>query len=179
MMTAGETLARHLSTFGELPPADFAAVASLKAEEREVARQTDLLSNGDQPTHIVVILSGLLYRYNIGPEGKRQIHSFYLPSEAPSLETLYIDYMDNNLGAVVPSRVGLISTTRSTGSSMSGPKRANCYGARRWSRRRSFASGWSATAICRRTWGSPICSAKCTPARMPSGWSTMAAARCR
>ena len=55
MMTAGETLARHLSTFGELPPADFAAVASLKAEEREVARQTDLLSNGDQPTHIVVI----------------------------------------------------------------------------------------------------------------------------
>ena len=109
MMTAGETLARHLSTFGELPPADFAAVASLKAEEREVARQTDLLSNGDQPTHIVVILSGLLYRYNIGPEGKRQIHSFYLPSEAPSLETLYIDYMDNNLGAVVPSRVGLIS----------------------------------------------------------------------
>ncbi len=56
-----------------------------------------------------MVLSGLLYRYTIGPEGKRQINSFYLPKEAPSLETLYIDYMDNNLATVVPARIGFIS----------------------------------------------------------------------
>ncbi len=107
--SVGETLARHLASFGELPPADFDAVAALKGEVRDLPRQTDILRNGDQPAHVVLVLSGLLHRYTIGPEGKRQIHSFYLPNEAPSLETLYIDYMDNNLGAVVPTRVGLIS----------------------------------------------------------------------
>jgi CRP-like cAMP-binding protein len=109
MISVGETLARHLASFGELPAADFAAVAALKAEVRDVPRQTDVLRNGDQPTNVIVVLSGLLHRYTIGPEGKRQIHSFYLPKEAPSLETLYIDYMDNNLATVVPSRIGLIS----------------------------------------------------------------------
>lgn len=109
MISVGETLARHLTSFGELPPADFAAVAALKAEVRDVPRLTDLLRNGDHPTHVVVVMSGMLQRYTIGPEGKRQVHSFYLPNEAPSLETLYIDYMDNNLATVVPSRVAFIS----------------------------------------------------------------------
>ena len=109
MISVGETLARHLASFGELPPKDFDAVAALKAEVRDVPRQTDVLRSGDQPTNVIVVLSGLLHRYTIGPEGKRQIHSFYLAGEAPSLETLYIDYMDNNLAAVVPSRIGLIS----------------------------------------------------------------------
>ena len=109
MTSVGETLARHLASFGELPPADFEAVAALKAEVRDVPRQTDVLRNGDRPTHVVIVLAGMLQRYTIGPEGKRQIHSFYLPNEAPSLETLYIDYMDNNVASVVPSRIGLIS----------------------------------------------------------------------
>ena len=109
MRPVGETLASHLMSFGELPAADRDALAGLKAEVRDVPRLADVLGSGDHPTHVVIVLSGLLYRYRVGPEGARQIHSFYLPSEAPSLETLYIDYMDNNLGAVVPSKVGLVS----------------------------------------------------------------------
>lgn len=109
MTPVGEILARHLMSFGELPAADRAALAALEAEVRDLPRLTDVLRSGDRPTHVVVVLSGLLYRYGVGPEGGRQIHSFYLPTEAPSLETLYIDYMDNNLGAVVHSKVGLIS----------------------------------------------------------------------
>lgn len=109
MSSVGETLARHLACFGELPPADRAALAALTAEVREVARQTDIYRSGDDPAHVVVVLDGLLYRYSIARDGARQIHSFYLPTEAPSLETLFLDYMDNNLGAIIPSRIGLIS----------------------------------------------------------------------
>jgi CRP-like cAMP-binding protein len=108
MQRLGETLARHLSCLGELPEPDRAAVAELDGEVRELGRLRDQLREGDHPTTVVIVLSGLLYRYTIGPEGARQIHSFYLPTEAPSLETLYLDYMDNNLGAVVDSRIGLI-----------------------------------------------------------------------
>ncbi len=46
MSEVGETLARHLATFGELPAADFAAVSALKAEVRDVPRQTDVLRTG-------------------------------------------------------------------------------------------------------------------------------------
>ncbi len=109
MTEVGELLARHLATFGDMPAADYDAVSALRAEVRDFPRQTDVLRNGEHPNNVVVVLSGLLQRYTVGPEGKRQIHSFYLPNEAPSLETLYIDYMDNNLATVVPSRIGLIS----------------------------------------------------------------------
>ena len=109
MTPVGEILARHLMSFGELEAADQAALAELSADVRDLPRLADVLRGGDRPTHVVVVLSGLLYRYGVGPEGGRQIHSFYLPTEAPSLETLYIDYMDNNLGAVVHTKVGLIS----------------------------------------------------------------------
>ena len=107
MNSVGERLAQHLCCFGELPSADRAALASLSAEVRDVARLTDIFQTGDQPDNVVLVLSGLLYRYTLGSEGRRQIHSFYLPAEAPSLETLYIDYMDDNLGAVIHSRVAL------------------------------------------------------------------------
>ncbi len=108
MSLVGETLARHLSCLGDLPEPDRTAICGMDGEVRELARLRDQLREGDHPTDVVVVLSGLLYRYTIGPEGARQVHSFYLPTEAPCLETLYIDYMDNNLGAVVDSRIGLI-----------------------------------------------------------------------
>lgn len=105
---AGRLLARHLSCFGTMSKSDWNAVAALRGEIRDVPRFKDILKEGERPKHVVLVLAGLIYRYNIGPEGARQIHSFYLPGEAPSLETLYIDYMDNNLGAVIDSRVALI-----------------------------------------------------------------------
>jgi CRP-like cAMP-binding protein len=104
----GRILARHLSCFGELPPADRAAIEALDADVREIGRLRDILRAGEHPDNVVVVLSGFLYRYTIGPEGARQVHSFYMPSEAPCLETLYIDYMDNNLGATIDSVIGLI-----------------------------------------------------------------------
>jgi CRP-like cAMP-binding protein len=105
----GETLARHLACFGELPEPDRDAVAALDGEIRQVPRNTDLVRVGDQPRHVVLVMTGLLQRYAFAADGQRQIHSFYVPGEAPCLETLYIDYMDNAVGAVVDSRVGLIA----------------------------------------------------------------------
>jgi CRP-like cAMP-binding protein len=108
MTVIGETLAFHLDLIGELSAEDRAAIVALEGEVRDIPRHKDIIRHGDRGTHAVIVLGGLLQRYTIGPEGKRQIHSFYLPTDSPCLETLYIDYMDNNLGAVVDSSVGLI-----------------------------------------------------------------------
>ena len=109
MSGVGETLAGHLALIGELPEDDREALIALDAEVRDVKRLDDIIRAGDHPTNVVIVLDGFLYRHTLGPNGARQIHSFYLPTDAPCLETLYIDYMDNNLGAVVHSEVGLIS----------------------------------------------------------------------
>src|SRR5829696_6672666 len=42
------------------------------------------------------------------PSGRPADPSFYLPTDTPCLETLHIGVMDNNLGAVAPSRIGLV-----------------------------------------------------------------------
>jgi CRP-like cAMP-binding protein len=108
MSVIGETLAFHLSLLGELQGDDRSAIANVEGEVRELKRHDDIIRDGDRGTHTVIVLSGLLQRYTMGAEGKRQIHSFYLPTDSPCLETLYIDYMDNNLGAAVDSQIGLI-----------------------------------------------------------------------
>ena len=108
MTKVGEVLVQHLTTMGELPEPDRSALAALEGTIQRLPRLTDCLRDGDHPNNVVVVLKGMLFRYTIGHQGVRQIHSFYLPTEAPCLETLYIDYMDNNLGAVVDSTIGLI-----------------------------------------------------------------------
>ncbi len=105
----GETLARRLRQIGELAPEDEAALRGMAGEVRDVARGADLLAEGDErPAESVFVLSGLLQRYNINADGRRQVHSFYLPGDTPCLETLHLDYMDNNLGAATPARVAAV-----------------------------------------------------------------------
>lgn len=108
MVQLAEMLARHLATIGELPPEDYAALCSLPGEIRSAPRHADVLELGERPNEVVLVLSGLLYRYSLSPDGIRQVHSFYMPTEAPCLETLYIDYMDNGLAAAVDCEIGAI-----------------------------------------------------------------------
>ena len=108
MTELGETLARHLECFGTLPEPDRAAIVALDGERRSVGRMRDIYSVGAQPRHAVLVLSGFLFRYSLGASGGQQVHSFYLAGEAPDLETLYLDYMDNNLAAAVDSEIGMI-----------------------------------------------------------------------
>ena len=104
----GETLLKHLLCFGRLSNDDADAIRCVDGEVRRVGRNGDLLRVGDKPGFSVVLLSGFLCHYNIRAEGARQIHSFYMPSDTPSLETLNIGVVDNSLGALVDSRVGLV-----------------------------------------------------------------------
>ena len=104
----GEGMERRLRQIGELADGDAYALHSLEGQIREVGRGEDLLVEGDRPTTSVIVLSGLLQRYNVSGEGRRQIHGFYIASDTPCLETIHIDYMDNNLGAAAPSRVGIV-----------------------------------------------------------------------
>jgi CRP-like cAMP-binding protein len=104
----GETLLAHLRLFGTLTDEDAAALRGMTGAVRKLGRDEDVLRVGDRPKEVVIVLSGLLHRYTLNGDGGRQIHSLYFPTDAPSLETLHMDYIDNSLAAVVPSEVGVI-----------------------------------------------------------------------
>ena len=105
----GEALSKHLSCIGELSKDDLGALQRIKGEIRTFPKGKDILTAGDVPHYSVVVLKGFLCRHSWKRDGTRQIHSFYIPTDAPSLETLHIDYLDNSLSAVVPSTVGVIA----------------------------------------------------------------------
>src|SRR3954451_25216046 len=107
----GEIFVKHLGLIGTLSDEDRAALLSLRGEIRDVARGEDVLRQGERPSHSVVVISGLLQRYTLTPQGTRQIHSFYLPTDTPCLETLHIDVMDNALATLAPSRLGFVAHT--------------------------------------------------------------------
>jgi CRP-like cAMP-binding protein len=104
----GSVFIKHLGLLGTLDDEDCKALLSLKGEVRNVGRGHELFRVGDRPTEAVVVIRGLLQRHTLSAEGKRQIHSFYLPGDTPSVESIHVDRMDNILCAVVPSKVGLV-----------------------------------------------------------------------
>jgi len=81
---------------------------SVPGEVRDVRRHDDISKAGESPKFSVVVIRGFLQRYVTRRDGSRQIHSFYLRADAPSLETLNVDRLDTNLCAIVKSTVGII-----------------------------------------------------------------------
>ena len=104
----GQVLLDHLSTVGELCPRDREAVLEVQGEIRTFRRHEDISKAGCEPAFSAVVVTGFIQRHVSRRDGSRQIHSFYIPGDAPSLESLHLDYLDSNLSAVVPSEVALI-----------------------------------------------------------------------
>jgi CRP-like cAMP-binding protein len=104
----GETILRRLEQIGKLAEEDKAALLSLRGTTRKLKRGEDVLKEGEHPTEAVIVLSGLLLRYRFSPNGSRQIHSFYIPTDTPCLESMPMEVMDNSLAAAAPSHVGLV-----------------------------------------------------------------------
>ena len=104
----GRALLARLSSIGHLSEADADAILAIDGEVRLLRRMEDVSKAGEVPKFSVVVLRGFLQRYVSRRDGSRQIHAFYVPSDAPSLETLNLDRIDTNLCAVVASIVGII-----------------------------------------------------------------------
>lgn len=104
----GRALLARLSAIGDVSKADADALLSVTGEVRTLRRLDDISKAGETPRFSVVVLRGFLQRYVARRDGSRQIHAFYVPNDAPSLETLNVDRLDSNLGAVVQSTVGII-----------------------------------------------------------------------
>jgi CRP-like cAMP-binding protein len=102
-------LARKLQRYVPLFEADLASLAEPLAQGRVVAARKDIISEGDDPRGINVILDGWACRYRQLVDGRRQITSLLLPGDTCDPHVFLLEQMDHTIGAITPILLGQIT----------------------------------------------------------------------
>jgi CRP-like cAMP-binding protein len=101
-------LIRKLDCIFTLTSEEKQAVFALPLTTKTLLADTDIVRDGDRPSECCLIVEGLVCRYKLTPEGKRQIHSFHIPGDIPDLQSLHLKVMDHSLGTLSRSKVAFI-----------------------------------------------------------------------
>jgi CRP-like cAMP-binding protein len=105
---AQQILIRKLREHSRLPGEDVAIISSFSHKVRELSSNEDLVRQGDEPRASAVVLSGLVARYHLLQDGRRQYLSFHIAGDLPDAQALFIDKMDHAVCATGPAVVALI-----------------------------------------------------------------------
>jgi CRP-like cAMP-binding protein len=102
-------LLRKLETLGALPPEDRALLEGLVADVRDFSVRRDIIRVGERPDHVHLMLEGWSCRYQVLPNGGRQITAFLVPGDFCDVHITMLGQMDHSIGALSQSRVAFIS----------------------------------------------------------------------
>lgn len=99
-------LTRRLEEYTPLADADRAELARLCAQSsRTVKAKADLISEGDVPRSIFIILDGWACHYRSLQDGRRQIVDFAIPGDLCDLNLFILDRMDHSICAITRLKV--------------------------------------------------------------------------
>jgi CRP-like cAMP-binding protein len=104
-------LVRKLEEHSRLTADDRKAILSLSHAVRGLESNQDLIRQGDNPSVSALVTSGIVARYHLLRNGKRQYLSFHLTGDMPDSQALFIDEMDHAVCAIGPASVALIEHT--------------------------------------------------------------------
>lgn len=102
-------VASKLEAFTRLSADDRAALAQISRNVRTVDARRDLISEGDKPRHVHLMLEGWACRYKQLPDGKRQIVSLFVPGDFCDVNVYILKYMDHSIGAITRLKVAMIT----------------------------------------------------------------------
>ena len=74
----------------------------------EFGADQDIVIEGERPTDCNLLLEGMVCRYKILEDGKRQIFSFHIPGDIFDAQSFLLERMDHNVGTLIPCKVALI-----------------------------------------------------------------------
>jgi CRP-like cAMP-binding protein len=98
-----QPVVRRLNAFRQLTETGVAAVE--KALQNRILRagaHEDLISEGDKPDGVRMLLSGWLCRYKTLEDGRRQIVNFVLPGDTCDAHVFLLSAMDHSIGTLTP-----------------------------------------------------------------------------
>lgn len=106
---SGSPVALKLQAFTKLSSADREVLDRLSKRVRTVDARRDLISEGDAPTHVHLVLQGWASRYKALPDGKRQIVGLFVPGDFCDLHIYILKQMDHSIGAITRLKVAMIT----------------------------------------------------------------------
>ncbi|WP_298961101.1 Crp/Fnr family transcriptional regulator [uncultured Methylobacterium sp.] len=105
-----EHLIRKLGQFTTLSDSDRDAIlAACGGKRRRIDPREDIIREGENPTHVNLILDGWACRYKQLRDGRRQIISFLLPGDLCDTHVYVLREMDHSIGALTPVTFAEIS----------------------------------------------------------------------
>jgi CRP-like cAMP-binding protein len=102
---AVDLLVRTLGRISTLSIRDERALRKLHPRVSAVARETDIVCQGDHPDVVVMVISGMLARYHTTPSGDRQYLSLHIAGDLPDLQSLFLGVMDHSLCALDQAQI--------------------------------------------------------------------------
>lgn len=101
-------LIRKLEQLGELSSNERQILENLPIRVRHVDAGRDLGGDGEQPSHCLLLLNGMVCRYRTMQDGQRQIMSFHFPGDILDLSGLLLGKLDHAIGTLTPVEVAPI-----------------------------------------------------------------------
>jgi CRP-like cAMP-binding protein len=102
-------VASKLEAFTRLSGEDRAALAEVTRNVRYVEPRRDLVSEGDKPRYVHLVLDGWACRYKQLPDGKRQIVSLFVPGDFCDINVYILKSMDHSIAAITRLKVAMIT----------------------------------------------------------------------
>lgn len=100
---------RKLNGFEPLTHADREWLASITRTVRDVGADQDLISEGDNPKNVHLILEGFAARYKVTAKGRRQIFGYLIPGDFCDLHVALLKTMDHSIATLSPCHVVVLS----------------------------------------------------------------------
>jgi CRP-like cAMP-binding protein len=110
MAGPGNALKVHLSAFVEMTPADQELLERILSRQvRRMGARKDIISEGENPRVVNVLLDGWAVRYKQLADGRRQILAFLIPGDLCDANVFILKQMDHSLGSLTPITYAEIS----------------------------------------------------------------------
>lgn len=106
---SGSAVASKLDAFTRLSADDRTSLIQLSRNSRFVDARRDLISEGDKPRFVHLVLDGWACRYKQLPDGKRQIVALFVPGDFCDVNVFILKAMDHSIGAITRLKVALIT----------------------------------------------------------------------
>lgn len=107
---SGQFLVRKLNAFIPLKADGEQAIDALASRRvKSLLRGHDIISEGEDPKTVNLIVDGWACRYKILEDGRRQILAFFVPGDLADLHVYILDAMDHSIGSITPLQFAMIS----------------------------------------------------------------------
>lgn len=103
-----EPLFRRLAQYSPLEPDDLDALQAAVVRRRGVRAGEQLVSEGERPDHLNLVLHGYLGRYKTLNDGRRQATSLYVDGDVFDLRMYVLDTMDHAICALSDAEIAFL-----------------------------------------------------------------------